>query len=259
MVSRCRSVRTWPGGTYGRRVTGQRVRQPSVARRTTWRLASVDGAAPVDATIRWRRVPWYAGGTIIVDKVTVPAGDPAAVRLRPELDGAPTSSLADATAPYDSGDLAPGTYSVAETVPAGWDLTSATCSRRQPGQRHRPGGRRDGHLHLHQHQARPHHRRQGHAARRLTRRASPSPRRAPATPDFSLTDAAPRTTSDVVPGTYSVAETVPAGWDLTSAICDRRRDPGTPSTSAPGETVTCTFTNTKRGHIIVDKVTLPGG
>ena len=25
-----------------------------------------------------------------------------------------------------------------------------------------------------------------------------------------------------------------------------------------GETVTCTFTNTKRGHIIIDKVTVPG-
>ena len=28
---------------------------------------------------------------------------------------------------------------------------------------------------------------------------------------------------------------------------------------AAGETVTCTFTNTKRGHIIVDKVTDPAG
>ena len=51
-----------------------------------------------------------------------------------------------------------------------------------------------------------------------------------------------------MPGTYSVSEIVPAGWDLTSATCDD----GSPISDinvSPGETVTCTFTNTKRGSI----------
>jgi hypothetical protein len=64
---------------------------------------------------------------------------------------------------------------------------------------------------------------------------------------FSLTDTAPAYDSGAVrPGTYSVSETLPTGWDLTSAICSD----GSPVTSIvldPGETVTCTFTDTKRG------------
>ena len=58
-------------------------------------------------------------------------------------------------------------------------------------------------------------------------------------------------------GTYSVAETVPDDWDLTTATCDD----GSPVDAidvAPNETVTCTFTNTiQRGTIVVDKVTDP--
>ncbi|HET6594988.1 MAG TPA: hypothetical protein VFG81_05165 [Anaerolineales bacterium] len=58
--------------------------------------------------------------------------------------------------------------------------------------------------------------------------------------------------------TYDVAETVPAGWDLTSATCNSGETINSIDLN-PGETVTCTFTNTQRGHIIVDKVTNPSG
>jgi hypothetical protein len=64
------------------------------------------------------------------------------------------------------------------------------------------------------------------------------------------------TTLSVVPGTpYSVSETVPSGWDLTASSCDS----GTPGsfTLPAGRTVTCTFTNVKRGHVVVTKVTDP--
>ena len=67
---------------------------------------------------------------------------------------------------------------------------------------------------------------------------------------FSLTDAATPNSQSLVPGTYAVSETVPSGWDLTSATCDD----GSPVTNinvSAGETVTCIFTNTKRGHIII--------
>jgi hypothetical protein len=73
----------------------------------------------------------------------------------------------------------------------------------------------------------------------------------------------------LTPGTYSATETVPAGWDLTSITCDDSNSTGSATPVAPGgsgtatynvamdETVTCTFTNTRRGTIIVDKVTAP--
>jgi Prealbumin-like fold domain len=48
------------------------------------------------------------------------------------------------------------------------------------------------------------------------------------------------TFSNLVPGTYDVAETVPAGWNLVSSSCDDGSDPGSIGLSA-GETVTCTF------------------
>ena len=66
--------------------------------------------------------------------------------------------------------------------------------------------------------------------------------------------------ADLLPGTHSVTEFVPAGWDLTNINCV---DPsGGTSTAgstatvglAPGENVTCTFTDTRRGAIIVQKI-----
>lgn len=60
------------------------------------------------------------------------------------------------------------------------------------------------------------------------------------------------------PGSYSVSETPTPDWDLTSATCDNSNAPGA-ITLAAGQTVTCTFTNTQRGKIIVKKVTNPTG
>src|SRR5919109_371364 len=72
---------------------------------------------------------------------------------------------------------------------------------------------------------------------------------------FNLKNGEQQTFSDVVPGSYSVSETVPSGWDLTKS-CSDGSDPSSIGVSA-GETVTCPFTNTKRGTIIVKKVTDP--
>ncbi|MCH8899211.1 MAG: prepilin-type N-terminal cleavage/methylation domain-containing protein [Acidobacteria bacterium] len=71
--------------------------------------------------------------------------------------------------------------------------------------------------------------------------------------------------ADLTPGTYSVTELVPAPWDLTDVSCDATdwTWDGTPTAAfavADGQTVTCTFTNTKPvGTIIVEKQTLPDG
>ena len=74
-------------------------------------------------------------------------------------------------------------------------------------------------------------------------------------PSFSLDDDTNATLSNTraytnVPvGTYSASETVPAGWDQTSATCND----GSPVSAiniAAGENVTCTFTNQKRGSVV---------
>ena len=75
---------------------------------------------------------------------------------------------------------------------------------------------------------------------------------------FSLTDANPPHDSGfLAPDTYSIAETVPAGWDLTSATCSDESSPNAIQLDA-GETVICTFTNTKRGTLTVVKETAGG-
>src|SRR5205807_10331132 len=67
-------------------------------------------------------------------------------------------------------------------------------------------------------------------------------------------------TASVAPGQYTSTETVPAGWALTSISCDDANSTGNVGTATAtfnaeaGETVTCTFTNTKGAAVIVKKV-----
>jgi hypothetical protein len=76
---------------------------------------------------------------------------------------------------------------------------------------------------------------------------------------FSLKNGGSQTYESVVVGSgYTVAETVPTGWDLISAVCDDGSPVSNISVS-PNETVTCTFTNRARGTIIVEKQTDPNG
>ena len=54
------------------------------------------------------------------------------------------------------------------------------------------------------------------------------------------------------PGTYSATETLPTGWGLTSIVCDDGNSSGSLTYRKAtfrleaGETVKCTFTNTKK-------------
>lgn len=77
---------------------------------------------------------------------------------------------------------------------------------------------------------------------------------------FSLKNGQMQTYSNVVPGSgYSVAETVPAGWDLISATCDDGSPVSNIDVSA-GETVTCTFTDRQqKGAIQVHKTSIKDG
>ena len=63
------------------------------------------------------------------------------------------------------------------------------------------------------------------------------------------------------PGNYSVSEiNIPEGWDLTSSSCidegDNQVNPDSIVLNPDGSVV-CTFVNTQRGHLIVNKVTDP--
>ena len=84
------------------------------------------------------------------------------------------------------------------------------------------------------------------------------------TPDNTISNTV--TCSNVVPGAYSVTECDPA-----AGLRPHRPDAATTPTRSgtgyrtasiileAGETVTCTFTNTQRGTIVIVKDTVPNG
>ena len=76
--------------------------------------------------------------------------------------------------------------------------------------------------------------------------------------DFPLTDGAtPEVSGFLTPGSYSVSEAVPVGWDLTDTTCTGQPGNVDENPAAidlnPGEVVTCRFTNTQRGTITIQK------
>jgi predicted outer membrane repeat protein len=63
---------------------------------------------------------------------------------------------------------------------------------------------------------------------------------------------AQRAFANLVTGTYDLSENVPAGWVQSGATCSDGSNPASVNV-APGESVTCTFTNAKQGSITVVK------
>jgi hypothetical protein len=209
-------------------------------------------------------------GSIIVDKVTDPSGDPTSFSFSTTGAGYAGFSLADADAPNEQ-QVAPGTYTVSEFVPAGWDLADLTIVD--------PTGDSSA---------------AGDVATLVvgpgetilvtftdTKRGQiivdkvTDPSGDPTSfsfsttgagySSFSLTDAAAPNDQQLVPGIYSITELVPTGWDLSSlSMVDPSNDSSAAGDTATltlgaGETILVTFTDTKRGRIIVDKVTDPSG
>ncbi len=159
--------------------------------------------------------------------------------------------------------VVPGSgYSVSETVPAGWDQTSATCNDGSPVTNVNLAAGETVTCTFS-------NRKRGQIV--VTTDAIPndpqdfsftaggglSPASFSLDDDSDATLSNTRTFANVVPGSgYSVAETVPSGWDQTSATCND----GSPVSNvnlAAGEIVTCTFTNRKRGRIVVIKNATP--
>jgi Tol biopolymer transport system component/agmatine/peptidylarginine deiminase len=153
-------------------------------------------------------------------------------------------------------------YTLAESVPAGWDLQSATCDNGSPVSNIdvAPGqtvtctftNRKRGKVVVVENSL-------PDDAQNFSFTAAGglSPTSFTLDDDANPTLSNTQTFNDVVPASgYSVAETVPTGWDLQSATCDN----GNAVTSidvAAGQTVTCTFTNRKRGSLVIVEDSLP--
>ncbi len=88
--------------------------------------------------------------------------------------------------------------------------------------------------------------------------------------DFSLDDGGSNVVANLAPGSYAVSENDPSasGYELSGLSCADSDKGGQPSSGDvgsrtasinldPGETVTCTFTNTEDDTITVEKVTVP--
>jgi plastocyanin len=200
--------------------------------------------------------------------VTLPS-DATLFEFTPGYNGGTKFYLADTTTPNDSGLLVPGTYSVAETANSGY-VTTATCTSNKGDAADDPSA-----IHL--------------AAGEIVTCTFTNKKKGTiivekqTNPDgaagsFSFTgdasgsigDGGQITVNNLAPGTYTSTETNPApGFDLTSISCDDGAsatastfDVGTRTATFkvdPGETVKCTFTNRKRGTIIVEKQTNPDG
>jgi len=225
-------------------------------------------------------------GRIVIDKVTDPVtgDDPDFTFTRNWVGG--TFSLDDNDSAYDTGwTVSPGTHTVVESALAGWDLTDLTCV--DPTQ-NSSGNVGTGTAGINVAAGETvvctftNSLEWGRIIVDKVTVPGGSEQKFEFTPDwdgpFSLADGdLPYDSGLLAPGGYSVSEAVPEGWDLISAACVVEAGESGPTfeeavlldeplpmspadiTLGPGQTVRCTFTNTERGRIIVDKVTVPGG
>jgi uncharacterized repeat protein (TIGR01451 family) len=211
-----------------------------------------------------------SGATIIVEKQTEPDGSSQPF----SFSGAITASLSDGLSA--SRTVAAGTYTVSEVVPPGWDTTVIRCEdptgdSSGSGVPVSPGGTASATFRV--------------AAGESVTCTFTNTRRGEiivekqTNPDgaagsFTFTGTAAGTITggaqikagDLVPGMYTSVENNPTpSFDLTAIDCDDAAS-ATPSTYSiatrtatfkvdPGETVTCTFTNTKRGSVTLRKTT----
>ncbi len=195
-------------------------------------------------------------GQIIVTKLTQPAGDPAQFDFSGDLAG----SISDGG--MLSVEVVPGQYTVTESALAGWDLNSIVCDDGDSGS--------DGSTAIFNVAAGESvtcvftNTRRG----QITVEKQTIPDGDPALFDFSgdlagsISDGG-SISAEVVPGQHTVTESAMAGWDLSSIVCDDGDSGSDGATAifnvAAGESVTCVFTNTRRGQITVEKQTIPDG
>jgi len=224
---------------------------------TVSRSSGDSGTATMKDFIAPQKVNIDNCGKIIVKKVTDPSPDATNTSFSFTAGGglSPTSfSLKNGETKEFPG-VNPGNgYNVAETVPSGWDLTSATCDDGSPVTNIDVGtgetvtctftNKARGTIKI----------------KKVTNPSSDTTTSFSFTAggglspsSFSLKNGDTQTYSNLLPGNgYSVAESVPSGWDLTSSSCDD----GSPVSAidvGAGETVTCTFNDRQRGIVSIHK------
>ncbi len=224
-----------------------------------WDLTSAtcDDGSPIDAidlqiaeTITCTFVN-EADSNIIIRKETDPDGSTQVFDFTADY-GAGSFQLSDGQS-NDSGDIDPGTYEVSESVPDGWALSSAECDDGSPVEAISLQAGETVTCTFNNTQA---------GIIVIEKETDPATSTDRFTfnrswgDDFELGNGDTNTSDPLPPGTYSVAEIVPDGWDLTDATCDDGSNPATIDLD-PGETVTCTFINQADANIIVIKETDP--
>ena len=188
----------------------------------------------------------YVGGKIIVQKVTVGGDDSFNFNTNYSSDFQLSNGQSN-----DSGYLPTGTYSVSEDGLAGWDSDGGVCDNQQSPDNIVLGADETITCTFT-------NTKRGHIIVDKITDPSQDPQSFTFTTTgtgyigFSLTDQAIPNDQELVPGTYSVAETLPSGWTQTSAVCDNQQTPENINLQA-GQTVNCTFTNTKYATVIVTK------
>jgi uncharacterized repeat protein (TIGR01451 family) len=196
-------------------------------------------------------------GSIMVEKQTLPGGDTTTLF---DFTGALTGSLVDGGTA--SKDVEPGTYTVTEGEETRWDLTAIVCDDADSSG---DVGSRTATFEVDRGETVTcvfTNTEQGRIVVDKVTDPSGAAQAFDFDPSwgssFELADGdTPQDSGPLSPGTYNVTETVPAGWELTNVACTA----GTYDNIVleAGETVTCTFTNTERGTIVIEKQTDPAG
>jgi hypothetical protein len=198
-------------------------------------------------------------GKIIVEKQTIPDGDTATFNFAGEI----IATLGDGGT--SEKEVAPGTYSVSEAVPAGWNLTDITCSDSNSIE---DEGAATATFNVEA----------GETVKCTftnTKQATVIVKKVMVggtdsfiyigIPNGTISINNGTIQASVIPGQYESTEAMVDGWDLTDISCNDTDSVGDETTRTAtfnvtaGETVICTFTNTKRGEIIVEKQTIPDG
>lgn len=222
------------------------------------RTATIQVSPDEDVTCTFRNA---RRGSVTIVKQTDPAGAPDQFDFTGALGGFSLTGAAGGNS--RSFDVAAGSYAVTESAKPGWDLTLLTCddgsaiSGRTANIAVSPGenvsctyrNTKEGSITVAK-QTEP------DGSTEQFDFAGDAP-----LGNFALADGQTRTVS-VDPGTYSVTELEKGGWDLTELSCGDGSSTSGRTASvgiSPGESVTCTFRNTKEASITIEKQTEPQG
>lgn len=213
---------------------------------------------------------------IVVDKVTIPGGYEQEFSFAITGPTPSAFSLADETTPYYAVNLTPGIYSVTETVPSNWTLSSnineTYCQQLGAGGLGPKVSPTGIDLTLNREWRCTFTNRPANGTLIIDKVTRPAgdptafdfsvtggPTGFTVNQAFQLTDTAAPQSLTVTPttptGKYNITETGQTGWHPYAGTCDNG-SPITAATVAPGGTTTCTITNTRLETITIEKITV---